>query len=253
MKIKLLALMMATSLVASCATNESTTPIKTKEELLQELKAMLGSTTVAEETKGSLSVVARFPLDYSGEKAVPSADTLHLVRQAHSSKVVALKTAKVALGIFGALSGFGGGVDYQGSDKRDLKGDVLDVGNPSLQAAFPLVRDYVFREFKDDGKGQYFPVVISSERFSLVYEKYGQDNDGRYFLHQNITFKKTYEDNRKDPFKFVCLRETAVHTLPEWQANNYRLVQEESVKYAQSCVKELLEKHKANFHASFVR
>ena len=238
-----------TGMLAACATTETT--VSREQRLENVISSLAFYPKVADETKGNIRIYAGYDKDYSppSEQDKYPAQYLRIVHPADNSKMVA---AKVAGFIFGG--------NATGYSKYSLKGQRTEIANQSIPYAYQPVRDYVFQQFGSQQGGQFFPLTILGERLYLVYDSYGGDKETTrlYELVQTIEFKKIHEDvgeTAKDfrRFLFVCEQKGVKRTLPEWSANNYRLIHETAKQYAQNCANEVLTKHKADLHAAYVR
>lgn len=162
------------------------------------------------------------------------AQNLHIIHRTHSSKVVALKTMGMLLG---------GG--YRSSNKRDLKGDVLEaVVYQDLKPAYLPIKNYLVKKHgRSDAQHHYFPLHISNQYYYLVYEKFNKDERNEYRLVQEIRYDKSYEyriGNSRLKFSAKCLQDSLVKPLAEWEADNYRAVHEGLQQYARGCAERIL-------------
>lgn len=216
----------AALVLSACAAQS---PPPTPEE--QALSIAAKHKMIAQESQGAVTVKTAW--GWFSEQNEPYGKYLHIIHPSHSTKVVALKTL-----------GFLLGGSYQGSDKKDLKGDTIkQVINPSPTYAYRPVRDYVFATYAKKSDKPYFPVYVSARILDLVYEKYNGGKNGKYELRSVIEFVKSGE--RGGVFQHICSQGGVLKTLPEWEANNYRQVHETAAFYAKKCAEELFTNPKA--------
>nr|UOP04217.1 hypothetical protein LVJ77_07250 [Conchiformibius kuhniae] len=145
-KKEILLTVLSVSVLSACASRNHEPP--TRAERLSSIKAQYE--TVAEERKGAATVAYGWTRFTASGKTEMPAKHLRIIHPSHSTQVVALKTLGLLLG-----------GSYQGSDKKDLKGDSLpNVPNRSLSAAYRPVRDYVLGKYGGEDGAAYFPLYV---------------------------------------------------------------------------------------------
>lgn len=223
-KKEILLTVLSVSVLSACASRNHEPP--TRAERLSSIKAQ--HETVAEERKGAATVAYGWTRFAASGKTEMPAKHLRIIHPSHSTQVVALKTLGLLLG-----------GSYQGSDKKDLKGDVLpNVPNRSLSAAYRPVRDYVLGKYGGEDGAAYFPLYVGGRHWFLVYEKFADGRGGKYELVSEIEFVKPNEIY--GTFNYVCKQGGVAKTLNEWEADNYRLAHETAARYAKQCADALL-------------
>lgn len=165
----------------------------------------------------------------------PTDKQLRYVTQGDTTKATALKTLQ-----FVALA-FAGGGQVNGFSKEDLKGtQVPGVMNPSITYLTPRVSDIMKNEMDRQPMRKYnSPLIIKPTTWKLMYKNLAGGDDNYTLVMKTTLSRNATDKTGKDNYMFVeCVstETTPEYTLPQWQANNYAKVNEETQKLLDTCL-----------------
>lgn len=165
----------------------------------------------------------------------PTDKQLRYVTQGDTTKATALKTLQ-----FVALA-FAGGGQVNGFSKEDLKGtQVPGVMNPSITYLTPRVSDILKSEMDRQPAKKYDnPLIIKPTTWKLMYKNLAGGDDNYRLIMKTTLRRLTDDKTAKNIFQQVDCESTETtpeYTLPQWQANNYAKVNEETQKLLDTCL-----------------